>query len=165
MEVSEFIGEFNCNDGQLIICDSFPMPELVDPNMSQDGSQCLHVKVKPGKYQVMYFYFDEDAMDYNPSRVEILHESLKEMPIKLQAPLKLQVEGGRIAVIDRDQALDEKICNDFQYDAADTIHHNCGFVISTLGDGEYNLEIDNCNSPAAALSIILEENFKEEEVD
>lgn len=156
MKAFENIGEFTCLNGNLLICDSFPVPALVNPQMSQNGSQCLHLKVKPGKYKVMYLYFDEDAMDYNPAHVQIIHESLEEMPFQLSMVHKLQVEGGRIAIIDREKASDEKTCMDFQYEAADTIHHNCGLVVTTLGDGVYEVLADEL-----AVNIIIENQFEE----
>lgn len=169
MEAFENIGEFTCIDGQLIICDSFPLPQLFNNNMSQDNSQCLHVNVKPGKYRVIYLYFDEDARDYNPARVEIIHESLKAMPTNLiKSFAKIQVEGGRITVMDRHKVSNEHICSDFQFDVTDTIHHDCGFVLTTLGDGEFKIGIEESEELPAALNIILEDQVEddfEEEVD
>jgi hypothetical protein len=150
------LGQFTCASGWLVVCDSAPAPGFEAPQAGRDGSQCLHVAVQPGAYRVEYVH-GEEGPGSPPARVLLLHETVTGAPPVLKRRLRLQVEGGRIAVLDRPKAADPTNCGDFVSEKPDAIQHGCGLVISTWGDGEYFVRLDCADGPAAVVSIVLEE--------
>ena len=143
-EGSSRVGEFACESGSLLICDTAPSPEL--PEAAADGSQCLHLRMRPGRYRVEYVH-GEEGPDAIPAKVLILHESMTAATGDYALRRLLSVEGGRIAVIDRERAADRQICEDFLYQSADTILRDCGIVISTWGDGRYPILLGSGDGP------------------
>lgn len=154
--ISNLIGRFTCSEGFLMICDSFPVPKLVDPAMAANDSQCIHIPVKIGDYRVVYQHRQDEGIESIPVRIDIVHEALPELPDNLEPTFQLQIEGGRIAVIDRIKAVNDTICKDFEYEASDTILHECGFVVPTWGDGDYKIKVDRGSPAFSAISLILE---------
>jgi hypothetical protein len=150
------LGSFACRSGTLVVCDTAPSTDFADPRASRDGSRCLHVAVQPGRFRVEYVH-SEDGPDSIPAEVHVLHESLPCLPKAMTREMRLQIEGGRIAVVDRARIAEAEVCEDFLYEAADSIQHDCGLVITTWGDGEYRVLTDGGDSAARALRIVLEE--------
>lgn len=157
------VGSFACASGVLLVCDTAPAPSLVDAAAFHDGSGCLHIEVRPGRYTVEYIA-GEDGPESIPDEVWVRHETAAPSSEAPRRRLRLRVEGGRIALMDRARAAEPGICADFIDEAADTIHHDCGLVISTWGDGEYPVDADGNEGPASVLRIRLDESAAGQEV-
>lgn len=143
-----------CSGNKLVMCDTLPSPSLTDS--AADDPQAICIPVRPGRFTVSYIE-GEDGPDSIPASVLIEHEDFV-VGTKPSFVRVLQIEGGRICVIDPKRATDQKVCDDFRYEAPDTVQHDCGLVISTWGDGEYRVLTDKDDSgESAAIRIDLED--------